>query len=73
MSDSTSRIIFRIKVDRLLQDKPKRYSEIIKSKTERYNEYLTKVGEPDLCDINIIIGFMIELDVQYVSVRDDNE
>jgi hypothetical protein len=68
--------VFDIKMESMLKDKPNRYKEIIKAKINRHIEYLESVGanfyEGTLC-LNVLAQYMVELDSQYVSNREDNE
>ena len=73
MSDlMVERNVFERKVEKLLDGKPERYKQIICSHIERYQEYLSKLGN-NYCDIDVVISYMVQLDRTYVSVRDDNE
>lgn len=73
MSDF-SKVIFQINVDKMLKDKPDRFKRIIQSKIDRHNEYLAKVNvDLELNDLNIVAQYIVQLDSEYVSIREDNE
>ena len=73
MSDF-SKVIFKINVDKMLKDKPDRFKRIIQSKIDRHNEYLAKVYvDLELNDLNIVAQYIVQLDSEYVSIREDNE
>lgn len=65
----TERLVFEKRVEQLLLNKPRRYMDIIQSHIYRHLSYSDKVS----CDIDIVIAYMVQLDKEYVSVRDDNE
>lgn len=65
----TERLVFERKVEQLLLNKPARYKAIIQSHIDRHLSYSDKVW----CDIDVVIAYMVQLDKEYVSVRDDNE
>ena len=66
------RVRFQNQVDILLQDKPNRYQDIIKGYLKRYEEYYGRLGK-EFRDIERVIDWMVDLDQEYVSVREDNE
>lgn len=73
MSDF-SKVIFKINVDKMLKDKPDRFKRLIQSKIDRHNEYLAKVNvDLELNDLNIVAQYIVQLDSEYVSIREDNE
>lgn len=72
MSLMENRIMFDYDVDRLLVDKPERYKQIIRAKIKRAMEYQEKISDKYI-STDLVIGFMIKLDEDYVSVREDNE
>ena len=67
-----NRIMFDYDVDRLLVGKPERYKQIIRAKIKRAMEYQEKVSDKYI-STDLVIGFMVKLDEDYVSVREDNE
>lgn len=72
MSDF-SKVIFQINVDKMLKDKPDRFKSIIQSKIDKHNEYLTMVSvDLELNDLNIVAQYIVQLDSEYISIRDDN-
>lgn len=73
MSDF-SKVIFQINIDKMLKDKPDRFKSIIQSKIDRHNEYLARVNvDLELNDLNIVAQYIVQLDSEYVSIREDNE
>lgn len=72
MSDF-SKIIFQLNVEKMLKDKPNRFKDIIQAKIDRHNEYLSKVSvDLELNDLNIVTQYIVQLDIEYVSIREDN-
>ena len=72
MSLMEDRIMFEHRVEQLLQGKPERYKQIIWSKIYRAMEYQDKMTEAYI-GTDVVIGFMVQLDGEYVSNRQDNE
>lgn len=68
----SSRVRFSNNVDKLLKGKPKRYQDIIQGMIKRYQEYYIIVGS-EFYDIERVIDFCVDLDQDYVSIREDNE
>lgn len=63
-----NRLVFERKVEKLLINKPQRYKDIIQSHIDRHLIYSDGVD----FDIDIVIAYMVQLDKEYVSVREDN-
>ena len=72
MDRMINRIIFEEDVAKLLMDKPTRYKQIIYQMIDRAMAYKGKVCDKYI-SIDTVIGFMVQLDREYVSVREDNE
>lgn len=69
MSDRiTERLVFERHVERLLLGKPHRYQDIIHSHIDRHLSYSDRVS----LDLDVVIAYMVQLDKEYVSVREDN-
>ena len=66
------RVIFQVRLEALLKDKPHRYRDIIKAHIERHQEYMDKINLGRI-SIESVISYMVQLDKEYVSVRGDNE
>lgn len=63
------RVNFETEVEKLLIGKPKRYGQILQSHIDRHLQY-SKGGSIPL---DIVIMYMVQLDKEYVSVREDLE
>ena len=66
------RIMFQDKVEKLLADKPERYKQIIWTKINRAMSYQDGISDRFI-GTDVVIGFMVQLDGEYVTIREDNE
>ena len=63
------RVSFETEVEKLLKGKPKRYGQILQYHIDRHLQYSKGKSIP----LDIIIMYMVQLDKEYVTVREDLE
>lgn len=72
MSDKIiERNVFERKVEKLLLNKPERYKNIIQAQIDRHLLYAEKINEISY-NIDLVISYMVKLDQEYISIREDN-